>query len=280
MGLVLFGSGVHIFLFVSLVLISLSCAAKTYQIDVVSDYAQDSTYLETDLATRILFEIEKQSAGKLNLNVIPASRTREWRQLQSHDNVCLYNKVKTPEREKIATFSRFPLVAYPANRLVLKRTQSVDSNKPLDDAVMQQKLKIGITKGRAYGDYIDGYIAAHQERFVLGEGQTSAMRLRKMLLQGRIDGMIEYSAVFINEFGESVVNEKLAFIEVENQAPTIFGYIACSSSSLGQQAIAEIERVLSQPTMMNYILKEHMLIFKHQHEQAILTKSIQRAFNP
>lgn len=36
------------------------------------------------------------------LEFIPASRLREWKQLQTMPDVCLYNKVKNSEREQSA----------------------------------------------------------------------------------------------------------------------------------------------------------------------------------
>jgi len=256
-------------------------AIEPVVIDVVTDIELSDPETEVDMVTRIMLHIGEQLLPQYKLNFIEGSRKREWRQVSDSQNVCLYNKVSTVERQSIAIFSKYPVAAFPANRLVIKKHKvgSLDSLNPLKDAVLNHNLKIGITNGRAYGNYIDNFIKSNMFHFVKGEGQTSAKRQRQMFMKGRLDGVIEYSAVFIDEFPTKKIESEVAFIEIENIAPSIFGYIACSKSETGNEIITALNQIMMNIGVQEFILLEHQKIFTNMQEKQIITKALKAQFN-
>lgn len=258
----------------------LSYASEIITIDVVTDIAVSDPKSELDLITGLMVHIGEGLPSQFELNLIEGSRKREWRQLTDSDNVCLYNKVKTQKREAIAQFSKYPIATFPANRLtILKSKKSeIHSSEPLKEAIIDRQLKIGITIGRAYGEYIDDFIKANNALFIKGEGQTSADRQRKMLMKGRLDGVIEYSTVFINQFSAEKVRQELEFLEIENTQASIFGYIACSKSKLGLSIINEINEIMSQENIQQHIIDSHKKAFFNPQEQRIIAKEFHKKF--
>jgi uncharacterized protein (TIGR02285 family) len=256
-------------------------AIEPIVVDVVTDIVISDPNTEVDMVTRIMVHIGNQLPAQYKLNFIEGSRKREWRQVSESENVCLYNKVNTVERQNMATFSKYPIAAFPANRLVIKKHHVGLLNllNPLKDAVVNRKLKIGITNGRAYGSYIDEFIKQNMFHFVKGEGQTSAKRQRQMFMKGRIDGVIEYSAVFIDEFPTKKIESEVAFIEIENIAPSIFGYIACSKSESGNKIINELNKIMMAEKTQKFIVLEHQKIFANMQEKQIITKALKAQFN-
>lgn len=256
-------------------------ALEPVVIDVVTDIELADPEAEVDMVTRVMLYIGKQLPPKYKLNFIEASRKREWRQVSEGQNVCLYNKVNTDKRQKMAIFTKYPIAAFPANRLVIKKDKVdlLNSLNPLKDAVLNQKLKIGITNGRAYGGYIDNFIKSNMFHFVKGEGQTSAKRQRKMFMKGRIDGVIEYSSVFINEFSEEQITKEVTFVEIENIDHSIFGYIACSKSQMGAEIVTVLNHIMMTKKVQDFILSEHQKIFTNEQENQIITKAFIAKFN-
>ncbi|PKF53968.1 hypothetical protein CW748_17340 [Alteromonadales bacterium alter-6D02] len=56
------------------------------------------------------------------------------------------------------------------------------------------------------------------------------MRLREMFMQGKLDAIIEYSAVLLHDENINIPIEHLSFHQLSNAKEFIYGYIACSLS--------------------------------------------------
>ncbi|MBB1301604.1 ABC transporter substrate-binding protein [Pseudoalteromonas sp. SR44-8] len=253
-------------------------AKKPLKVQIMTDFAPQINDDSQNIATRFMLDIEKQLNGAIALNFIPASRLREWQQLHAMKDVCLYNKTKTPERIENALFNTYPIMAFPANRLVVYNHPELPENISLNDAVNKYDLTIGIASGRSYGHEIDDYIAKHNESFMVLGGTTSAYRLSQMLFQNKFDAIIEYSAVFISRHSEDTRIANIRYLSVDKTQQAVFGYIACSQSELGKQAIALFDQALQTQAVQQIILQSHSQIFAPP-EQALMLSALQDAFN-
>ncbi|RZM80784.1 ABC transporter substrate-binding protein [Pseudoalteromonas rubra] len=258
-------------------LCSVTVKSEPIHIDIISDYSPDSNQAPADLATQLLLKIEQTLQGKVTLDFMPASREREWRELVRNPNACLYNKVKTPEREAMALFTAYPLMSFPANRLILKNQPNIPDTISLGTAV-RMGFSIGVSEGRSYGLEIDNFIAANRNAFWVAEGNQSAYRLRTMLSQDKLDGIIEYSSVFINEHPSAQALNGYSFHAIEEAGLTIFGYIACAKSNKGKQAIDLLQAALQRPDLQQAIISAHTGLFFEQEEPFIL-RALHKAFN-
>ncbi|KZN54730.1 ABC transporter substrate-binding protein [Pseudoalteromonas luteoviolacea] len=263
-------------LFPLLLSVSTIAFAKPIKIEILSDYNPSFGESPGDLATQLLLIIARSLKGEMAIDFVPASRLREWRELEHHDNICLYNKVKTPEREAKALFVTLPLMAFPSNRLILRNKKFVSAEVTLEKA-LSLGLRIGVTKGRSYGLEIDDFIKTNADRLFIGEGNDSAFRLRKMLVQGRLDGVIEYSSVFVNDYPSEDVLKDISFHAIGDTHATIFGYIACSDSKLGRQAVDLFERALQKPLIQDQVISAHANLFLPQ-EEVFISNSLKNAY--
>ncbi|MBQ4836498.1 ABC transporter substrate-binding protein [Pseudoalteromonas luteoviolacea] len=265
------------FAFVVIVFLSFFGFANPIKIEIVSDYNPSFGEAPGDLATQLLLIITRNLKNDMKIDFVPASREREWRELQNQENVCLYNKVKTPQREAMGVFVSFPLMAFPSNRLILRNKKFVSIEVSLKDA-LSMGLRIGVTQGRSYGLEIDDFIKANTDRMFISEGNDSAFRLRQMLVQGRLDGIIEYSSVFVTDFPSEEVLKDISFHAIGDTTATIFGYIACSDSRTGRAAVDLFERTLQKRTIQELIIQAHANLFLPQ-EEVFISNSLKSAFN-
>ncbi|MDQ9091731.1 ABC transporter substrate-binding protein [Pseudoalteromonas haloplanktis] len=256
---------------------TLAEAKKPLKVQIMTDFAPQVDGDSHNIATQFMLDIEKQLNGAIALNFIPASRLREWQQLHTLQDVCLYNKAKTPERLNNALFSHYPIMAFPANRLVVYNHPELPQSVSLEDAINKYKLIIGITSGRAYGSEIDDYIRKHPDSFMTLAGTTSALRLSQMLFQNKVDAIIEYSAVFVSRHGKDPRTTDIRYLSVENSNQAIFGYIACSRSDQGQQAIALFDQALQSASLQQAIITSHEHTFVPP-EQTLLINALKSAF--
>ncbi|TMP30175.1 ABC transporter substrate-binding protein [Pseudoalteromonas rubra] len=267
----------HYAILAVLLLVSVFVKSEPIYVDIISDYSPDSRKAPADLGTQLLLQLEHTLQGKLVLTFMPASRKREWRELVRNPKACLYNKVKTPKRETMALFTPYPLMSFPANRLILKDQPNIPDTISLG-TIVRMGLNIGVSEGRSYGLEIDNFIASNQSAFWVAQGNQSAYRLRTMLSQGKLDGIIEYSSVFITEHPSAQALNRYSFHAIEEAGLTIFGYIACAKSDEGRKAIGLFQSALERPDLQQAILIAHTGLFFEQEEPFIL-RSLHKAYN-
>ncbi|WP_372770900.1 ABC transporter substrate-binding protein [Pseudoalteromonas sp.] len=249
------------YIFCWLILFSSTLIANPLPVNIVSDVLQPEDADKLDMGFRILLNLTNQleAKGRISAKLIPASRLREWRELISQPDVCLYNKVKTPERERFAKFTAKPIVAFPPNRFVVHKTTTLPSNVSLAQILKDNSLRIGAVSGRAYSKHIDALFKAHNGQIVWISGKDAAKRLRLMFAKGKFDAVIEYSATFISEPGIDV--NQLSFHKLDEAGDVVFGYIACANSELGKAVIEMYNKLLSKQSNQKMIVESHYVEF-------------------
>lgn len=250
-----------IFALILLCCICLPSHSETLDIQIMADFVPQNGGNPENEATTFLLAAAAEIGDEISLHFIPASRLREWQQLSKMNNVCLYNKLKTPEREVHAVFSQYPLMAFPANKLVIFNKPTIPNSITLLQAIYYYNLKIGITKGRSYSKEIDDFIRLNNAHFFSLEGATNAPRLGQMLFQNKIDAVIEYQGIFSRRFKRVQDIEKIRYISIKPQQGAAFGYIACSPTNAGKQAIALFDKALKTKKVRTLISERLMALF-------------------
>ncbi|BBN81634.1 hypothetical protein PA25_16190 [Pseudoalteromonas sp. A25] len=238
-------------------------------IDLASDYDPSKSNEPTDAAMVMLLKIQNNLDGKLIFNHIPASRIREWRELDSHPTTCLYNKAKTPERAKQALYSRYPFTAFPANRIIVNNPLSLPESLSIEELVTKHGLQLGVAKGRSYGHEIDRMLLTLKDRIFINEGANSAARLRKMLLQGKLDAIIEYGPVFNYDFPDRSQQKGITFHKIKGAPEATFGYFVCANSEVGRQAIFLFNQAMNNKQLQQEIIDFHKNLFFEQESNFI-----------
>lgn len=254
---------------IMLALLSYTNQAAATKVNIVSDVLQINDQTEMDMGLKIFYSLLTQIRADMDLSIdyIPASRLREWRELESQPNVCLYNKVKSPAREQFAHFTNKPIVAFPPLRLVTHADTQLPNSIDLTRALLKHRLKIGLVEGRSYGKQLDKFIFANQGLFVWLSGEEGAKRLRSMFMKKKLDAVIEYSGTF--QADPEVDISKLKIIKINESNQTVFGYIACAKSELGRQLIDKFDELLSQRSIQKDIVELHYATFFGNEKQFV-----------
>ncbi|MCF2902277.1 ABC transporter substrate-binding protein [Pseudoalteromonas sp. SYSU M81236] len=257
--------------------ISLPTHSETLNIQMMADFIpQDGGNPENE-ATTFLLAAAAELGDEISLHFIPASRLREWQQLSKMNNVCLYNKLKTPDREAQAVFSQYPLMAFPANKLVVFNKPKIPDSITLLQAINDFNLTIGIIKGRSYSEEIDNFIRLDDEHFFMLEGATNAPRLGQMLFQNKIDAVLEYQTVFNNRYKRAPGLSHIRYISLKPEKAALFGYIACSPTEVGKQAVALFDKALKTEKVRTLITQRLMALF-HEGENTQIVNAFNAAF--
>lgn len=256
-------------LIVLLLLSGLAYGAQI-KVHVVSDVLEtikDPNVLKTDdtaqmdMGLKIFYTLLMQVRSEMGLSIdyIPASRLREWRELESQPNVCLYNKVKTPDRAEYAYFTTRPIVAFPPLRLMTHNDRPIPDEIDLPSALYQHNLRIGLVEGRSYGVELDTFIQANHNAFIWLSGEDGAKRLRYMFMKNKVDATIEYSGTFYADKAIDFSTIRVSKLKEANQS--MFGYIACAKSEIGLKIVKKFDDLLAVETNQKRIIDLHYATF-------------------
>ncbi|MDP2559666.1 ABC transporter substrate-binding protein [Psychrobium sp. 1_MG-2023] len=222
-----------------------------------------------DFASAYLYRLQSQLSHKISFDSVRSSHRREWRLLTDLPNVCVYNKVKNSQRELLAEFTQYPITVFPPNRLIVFNAKGLPYSVSLTDMVNTHKLRVGIVEGRSYGEALDQEIATIKPQLVVLSGYLSAMRLREMFMQGKLDAIIEYSAVLLHDENINIPIEHLSFHQLSNAKEFIYGYIACSKSREGKYAIKLFNQQLHLKSNIEELIKVNQAPFPETEHKAI-----------
>ncbi|WP_394496316.1 hypothetical protein [Shewanella sp. ENK2] len=220
------------------------------------------------------------SDEQLTFDQEQVSMTRGWLELSKQQNSCMFNKIKTAERESVAHFSKYPISVYPPLRLIVMSHNRELFPKEFDLANFPADThgQLGVVKDRAYGDFIDERIKRNPHQYYIRGGMGSSNSLIKMLKAERVKGIIEYSEVvdaFLRDNNQSLDYQS---IPIRHVTQPIYGYIVCSQGEKGKKVIAEIDRIMGLQSFQEAFIQMHADFFG-EAEQAILIPELERVFS-
>lgn len=232
-----------------------------------------------DAVSRVLVHALQQiQVSELVYDFIPLSRAREWQLVKDGANLCVYNKVKNAEREKYLHFSRYPISVFPPNRLIVKKPNQLKPRVELTQVLRLNNLKIGVADGRSYGEGLDTEIHYSKDKLFTLSGVDVDMRLMKMLIGGKLDGMIDFSGAFFSRqtfLGEEAL--EFSVHSLNSAQEFVFGYVACVKNNVGKQVVDLIDFSLQQHSVYEYMKK----VFKEQfpkEESPFVIQELDRIF--
>lgn len=132
---------------------------------------------------------------------------------------------------------------FPPYRLIIKQPNQLQKQVELTQVLDNTNLRIGVADGRSYGQRLDDEIRYSQDKLFTLAGVDVDMRLMKMVLENKLDGMIDFSVHALNSAQQFV-----------------FGYVACVKTDAGRQVIDLIDNNLQKPIVYEYMKK----LFKEQ----------------
>ena len=223
------------------------------------------TWLTSDLPPQYIAEGELSGLGikdqqlkliatefpDLQHRTLRASISRLWYQIQHEDGMCGIGVLRSPEREKIAAFSRRPVLV-PGFRLIVRDEDKSlfspfsDEQGEVDLTALQQSRKLngGYVADRIYPPAMAAYIQSGDRRAGV-EKSVDNERLFQLLHSKRVDfifGLAYESAYYSWKFGGQ---QALASLPVKDTPRTVGGYTACSNQPVGRAMIARLDAMQS-----------------------------------
>jgi uncharacterized protein (TIGR02285 family) len=214
----------------------------------------EGKYKGQGIADEYLQNAQKELVGYKHFNEM-MTPARIWHLIAEGEGlVCHPSAIKTSEREKIAYFSEAALIT-PVVRVLMRKTDWQDrlkssNNLNIADYINANNGIFGIVSKRSYGEKIDEVLAhsiASGKQIIQTYGEYGSRQLYEMLLQGRIDMMIEYpwvTAYFkktLKDEGIEVVNLEIA--DFPRFSPA---YVACSRNTAGEIVIEQLNEFIRE----------------------------------
>lgn len=183
-----------------------------------------------------------------------ANYQRMLQEIKDGSRVCCASLYKTAEREKFTAFS-VPVVVVLPNGVTIRKDQQ-DLFKPyiteageieLDRVLQDEKLLLGVAKGRKYSGGIDEILAeyANDNNMIKRSGKDVFKGLLGMLAAGRVNYLLGYpvEAQYLAE--KAGYRDQILFHPVAgtNQSYTL-GYVGCPDTPWGRGVIDNINKVL------------------------------------
>jgi len=249
---------------IMLLLTSINIQAKEKLIWVTDDQAELTNYLNdsyvsigTDTTKLVVQSLLKIYDIDIQLAQLPRINSL----LTSLPALCTSNRIKTKQRLQENLFS-LPINLYLSTRLYFldetRYRSGIDLFKPLlnDSGELISlellfdtlpELTIGVSKGRSFGNALDGQLSKVAERnliFRAGTGRYDA--LTKMLFKSRLDFILKFPTQFKREIDDYPEKVQVSSLAVAGNDQYIIGHVACNQSDLGKKVITDVNKILQR----------------------------------
>lgn len=232
-----------------------------------SAQAQDSiTWMKAALAPFYLLEGELKNQGYGDVavtlmqehlagyehGIIEANIARHIYALKKGKKVCTAGLFRTPERESFIEFSIPSFFTLPAVIITTRDKLASFGNVKrvqLNEVLDRGDLVIGHSKERSYGIYLDEVLKKHtgKDNIFIFPGQEFSHNLFKMLVLGRLDGLIGLPDEAMFQAEQLGIRDKIVTITIEENQQGFASWLSavgCSKNEWGKKVIADINRVL------------------------------------
>ncbi|MBT1444377.1 transporter substrate-binding domain-containing protein [Shewanella sp. JM162201] len=262
-------------LFTCTLLFSSTLLAAPLVIPILSDYPIDTELTSQTLNGNVLHALERHSGGQFEFKPQVMPQSRAWKYIEEND-ACIFNQIKTPERESKASFTKFPVTLYPPIRLIIsdgdRRWPTVFDPQAFN---LPPNVQIGTVAGHSYGTRLDAAIAAHPQQFFRRTGTESSFRLNDMLVAGRIDAVLNYAVAVQVYLDEHHPGFKFNALPIKGAEQGVEGFIVCSATDAGRDMAALINGVFAQKAMQADFVRFHQQIYQGS-EQSWLGSEFRR----
>ena len=220
----------------------------------------------------IIFQMIFKQLPEYNLSFKKSNYETALNNIEKSSNSCLRNIIKTSEREKSFLFSK-PQTLFLGLRLYYNPHLPPSKIQEIKDLPLQKvfdidnKLTIGIEKGRAYGNKLTEQLdnLPHANKF-LKIGSDGQNLMIYMLLKGRFDMMFEYPEVMNYKRKQMSSNAQLYSASLPNMEPLIFGRIACSKSESSKKLLSKIDKILTNIYKSEEYKVAHLELVKDKNQ--------------
>jgi len=190
-------------------------------------------------------------------SVLHVNRARALQMLSEPSFTCDAALNWSKEREQWIVFS-MPVFRAMSNGLAARRADHAllapfIKNGEIDLAALlaSGREKLGVIAERNYGDYLDGLLKqAPADALTVHYGNDALGSLLQMQRLGRVQVLLGYRAeIRYQAQQQGIADDELQFYPIFGTGKYLSGYIGCSDTPQGRQAIVEINQLLrAMPT--------------------------------
>ncbi len=212
-----------------------------------------------------------QGVTAFQAEAVQATTDRAMALLKTETAACAGNRVKTTERLAFSYATAIPHTVFPGLRLYSKTSskttaylrQQLNKHNQLS---LQQLLKadnqlhFAVGGGRSYGDQLDSLLKQPQWQHKFWQRRAADMSagLIDMLVEDRVDLLIEYPNVMQHYLAQYSQNTELTSFSIEEAEPYMLGYILCTRTPQGLELIRFFQQRLQQVSQQKSYLDAHL----------------------
>ncbi|MFX1680449.1 TIGR02285 family protein [Mitsuaria sp. CC2] len=214
-----------------------------------SDHAPQMTGSDASGVTgRVTTYLAKQWPG-VRHEIVFANAKRSWQMIESGEEVCRANMVRTTEREKFAYFINTQLTPPPG--LIVRRDRVTRLPRNAAGEVLLPKLladpslRGALIDGRSYGPALDAQIAARPagSAVSLYSPKDFGARLLQMVSLERADYSIDLDMALVMAGNPA----ELVAVPIQDAGDLVMAGIACPRTPWGLAAIRGIDKAYGRP---------------------------------
>jgi uncharacterized protein (TIGR02285 family) len=247
--------------------------------------------IDINAATRQLL-LEHMPGHQDSVTIV--NNERAFQMLKTNTLACTGNKVRNSERESFAYFSDVPQLIFPGLRLyMLKATaetagiaglQHNNRHSFADISTKLPRSRIGVVGGRNYGEPLQAIfdqLAGRNRIYTRTSNDMSAGPILDMLVNGRVDLVVEYPNV-VQHYREALnLTAELVSVEISEAAEYTSGYIMCSKNEQGKKLAQAYSNAIQLASKDKRYLQAHLRWFdvsSHHKVTALYNKLYNTTF--
>ncbi|CAI3806074.1 hypothetical protein [Rheinheimera sp. MM224] len=212
-----------------------------------------------------------QGVTAFQADPVQTTTDRAMAMLKTEASACAGNRIKNTERLTFSYATAIPHTVFPGLRLYSKTssktTQYLQQQLNGQQKISLQKLLKGdnelhfaVGGGRSYGDQLDTLFKQPQWQHKFWQRRSIDMSagLIDMLVQDRVDLLIEYPNVMQHYLAQYSQSTELTSFSIEEAEPYMLGYILCAKTQEGQQLTQFFQQRLKQVSQQRSYLDAHL----------------------
>lgn len=254
-------------------LLAFPCAAvqKFIWLTDSSTHQNPNHYRQALDVNGLTLKLLMQDVTAFQAEPVQATTDRAMAMLKSEASACAGNRVKNTERLTFSYATAIPHTVFPGLRLYSKTSskttqylqQQLNGQQKIS---LQQLLKednelhFAVGGGRSYGDQLDTLLKQPQWQHKFWQRRSIDMSagLIDMLVQDRVDLLIEYPNVMQHYLAQYSHSTELTSFSIEEAEPYMLGYILCAKTAEGQQLAQFFQQRLKQVSQQKSYLEAHL----------------------
>jgi uncharacterized protein (TIGR02285 family) len=219
----------------------------------------------------LTLQLLMQGVTRFQADPVQATTDRAMAMLKTEASACAGNRVKNAERLSFSYATAIPHTVFPGLRLYSKTSskttqylqQQLNGQQKISLQQLLQgnnQLHFAVGGGRSYGDKLDTLLKQPQwqDKFWQRRSIDMSAGLIDMLVQDRVDLLIEYPNVMQHYLAQHSQSTELTSFGIEEAEPYMLGYILCAKTPEGQQLTQFFQQRLKQVSQQKSYLDAHL----------------------